>query len=323
MGARRPADDGRYAVVVDRREPGGQDCGVAKIPTLPEWAADDVTAFLDRKAGQRAASTHTLDAYRRDLAQFFAFCSRGGATSVEGIDRRMVRRYLAYLDTIGYARRSVARKASAVRSFFGDQTRRGELPVNPAEQVGRPKLPKTLPSALPQRTMHQLLDSLDGEDPIEIRDRAILEVLYASGMRVAELSSLTVADVEGRDMVRVIGKGDRQRVVPLGDPSVRAITRYLKESRPKLLNGSSDALWIGARGNPLDGRGVRRVVRNRAGTFPHAFRHSFATHLLEGGADLRSVQELLGHIELATTQIYTSVTRDHLKATYERSHPRA
>ncbi len=310
--------------VVDPVHTGGEDYIVAKIPALPDWAAADVTAFLDRKAGQRGASSHTLDAYRRDLAQFFAFCDRGSIAALADVDRRIVRRYLAYLDTIGYARRSVARKASAVRSFFGDVTRRGELPLNPAEQVARPKLPKTLPSALPQRTMHSVLDSINGDDPVEIRDRAILEVLYASGLRVAELVSLTVGDVLGRDQIRVIGKGDRQRVVPLGHPSVRSIHRYLNEARPALARDStSDSLWIGARGGPLDERGIRRIVRRRAGTFPHAFRHSFATHLLEGGADLRSVQELLGHIELATTQIYTSVTRDHLKATYERSHPRA
>ena len=310
--------------VVDPDHTGGEDDVVAKIPALPDWAAADVAAFLDRKAGQRGASSHTLDAYRRDLAQFFAFCDRGGIGALADVDRRIVRRYLAYLDTIGYARRSVARKASAVRSFFGDLTRRGELPLNPAEQVARPKLPKTLPSALPQRTMHSILESINGDDPLEIRDRAVLEVLYASGLRVAELASLTVSDVQGRDQIRVTGKGDRQRVVPLGHPSVRSINRYLNKARPALEgNSTSDSLWIGARGGPLDERGIRRIVRRRAGTFPHAFRHSFATHLLEGGADLRSVQELLGHIELATTQIYTSVTRDHLKATYERSHPRA
>lgn len=297
---------------------------MAKIPHQPEWVVADVAAYLERKAGQRGASLHTLEAYRRDLAQFFAFCDRAGVSDLSSIDRRIVRRYLAYLDTLGYARRSIARKASAVRSFFADLTRRGQLPVNPAEQVARPKLPKTLPAALPQRAMHKVLESIDGDEPLEIRDRAILEVLYASGLRVAELASLRVTDVEGRDMIRVVGKGDRQRVVPLGEPAVRAVARYLDLARPYLAGESAGgALWIGARGGPLDGRGIRRIVRFRAGTFPHAFRHSFATHLLEGGADLRSVQELLGHIELATTQIYTSVTRDHLKAAYERSHPRA
>jgi site-specific recombinase XerD len=275
-------------------------------------------------AGQRGASPHTTEAYRRDLAQFFAFCDRAEAGAVEDVDRRMVRRYLAYLDTLGYARRSIARKASSVRAFFTELTRRGELSVNPAEQVARPKLPKTLPSALPQRTIRTVLDQLDGDDPEDVRDRALLEVLYASGLRVAELASLKVSDVEGRDAIRVVGKGDRQRVVPLGSPAVRAIDRYLHVSRPRLVRDQSgDALWLGSRGGALEARGIRRVVGKRAGTFPHAFRHSFATHLFEGGADLRSVQEMLGHVELGTTQIYTSVTRDHLKATYERSHPRA
>ncbi|MDF1594652.1 MAG: tyrosine-type recombinase/integrase [Acidimicrobiia bacterium] len=297
---------------------------MAKIPPMPGWAAADVAAYLERKASQRGASPHTIDAYRRDLTQFFSFCDRAGISAPSEVDRRIVRRYLAYLDTVGYARRSIARKASAVRAFFADLTRRGALPFNPAEQVARLKLPRTLPSALPQRAMLGVLDALDGDDPLEIRDKAILEVLYASGLRVAELASLRVNDVEGRDMIRVVGKGDRQRIVPLGDPAVRAVDHYLRSVRGQLAgNGAGEALWIGARGGPLDARGIRRIVRRRAGTFPHAFRHSFATHLLEGGADLRSVQELLGHIDLSTTQIYTSVTRDHLKATYERSHPRA
>ncbi len=297
---------------------------MATIPAIPAWAVPDVSAYLERKASQGAASQHTVDAYRRDLAQFLAFADRAQIQDLAAVDRRLVRRYLAYLDTLGYARRSVARKASAVRAFFADLTRRGDLSLNPAEQVARPKLPKTLPSALSQRAIRGVLDSLDGEDPLEVRDRAILEVLYSSGLRVAELAALQASDVEGRDLIRVVGKGNRQRVVPLGHPAMQAVTRYLSAARLELLAGRhGEMLWIGARGGPLDARGIRRVVRRRAGTFPHAFRHSFATHLLEGGADLRSVQELLGHIELATTQIYTSITRDHLKATYERSHPRA
>lgn len=297
---------------------------MAKIPPPPAWAESVVAEYLSFKAAQRGASVHTIDAYRRDLAQFLAFCDRAGVQKVADVDRKLVRRYLAYLDTLGYARRSVARKASAVRAFLGELTRRGELPLNPAEQVARPKLPKSLPSSLPQRSVRGVLESIDGDEPIEVRDRAVLEVLYAAGLRVAELASLRVSDVEDRDVIRVTGKGDRERIVPLGDPAIRAIARYLKWSRPALnVNSAEKALWIGARGGPLDARGIRRIVRQRAGTFPHAFRHSFATHLLEGGADLRSVQELLGHVELATTQIYTAVTRDHLKATYERSHPRA
>ncbi len=296
---------------------------MATIPAVPAWAHEEVDAYLERKTVQRNASPHTVDAYRRDLAQFLAFCDRAGISDLAGVERRTVRRYLAYLDTLGYARRSIVRKASSVRAFFRDLTRRGRLELSPAEQVVSLKIPRTLPSALPQRSMAGLLDALDGDDPVVVRDRAILEVLYASGLRVSELASLRVQDVAGRDLIKVIGKGNRQRMIPLGVPAVRAIDRYLSQARPLLVAGAGDALWVGVRGGALDARGIRRIVRKRAATFPHAFRHSFATHLLEGGADLRSVQELLGHIELGTTQIYTSVTRDHLKATYERTHPRA
>jgi integrase/recombinase XerC len=164
---------------------------------------------------------------------------------------------------------------------------------------------------------------MEGEKPLDLRDRAILEVLYASGMRVSELASLRVNDV-GSDMLRVVGKGSKTRVVPLGRAARQALDAYVAKGRPRLIrDGAGEALWVGVRGGPLGTRGLRRVVQKRLGTFPHALRHSFATHLLEGGADLRTVQELLGHVELATTQIYTSVSRRHLKSTYERSHPRA
>jgi integrase/recombinase XerC len=156
------------------------------------------------------------------------------------------------------------------------------------------------------------------------RDRAIVETLYATGLRVSELAGLRTGDVDDSGLLRVTGKGNKTRVVPVGRPAQRALRQWLLEDRSSLASErAGDALWVGRRGGPLDARGVRRIVHDRVGTFPHALRHSFATHLLEGGADLRSVQELLGHVALGTTQIYTSVTREHLKATYDRSHPRA
>jgi site-specific recombinase XerD len=230
---------------------------------------------------------------------------------------------MAQLTTRGYSRRSVARKLSAIRSFFTDAARRGLLPASPAEGIRQPKRPASLPKALPAQGLAGLLDSLDGDTPLELRDRAILEVLYSSGLRVSELASLSVKDVRS-EMLRIVGKGSKTRVVPLGQAARTALEAYLADGRPQLVGrATGDALWVGVRGGPLDTRGLRRVVQKRLGTFPHALRHSFATHLLEGGADLRTVQELLGHVELATTQIYTSVSRRHLKSTYERSHPRA
>lgn len=304
---------------------GGRDAatmrGMAAIPEMPGWAVEAVDEYLLRLSSQRNLSPHTIAAYRRDLSQFMAFCDGSGVGSVPEIDRALVRRFLAYLDA-EYARRSIARKASAVRAFFTDQTRRGLLEVNPSERLGTLRRPKTLPHALPVRTVRAILDGLVGDDPPTLRDRALLEMLYATGLRVAEAAALRVDDVVDAEFLRVVGKGAKERVVPLGAPARRALQTYLERGRPKL-SPRTDTLWVGVRGGPLGVRGIRRAVEARAGTFPHAFRHSFATHLLEGGADLRAVQELLGHVELGTTQTYTAITREHLKATYERSHPRA
>ncbi|MDP8958746.1 MAG: tyrosine-type recombinase/integrase [Actinomycetota bacterium] len=298
--------------------------GVAAIPELPAWAEDDVVDYLRRLADERRLSPHSVAAYHRDLAQFLAFCHRAGLQSLEEVDRRLARRYLAHLDTRGYARRSVGRKAAAVAAFFADAVRRQRLPDNPAAAVGRPRPPRTLPKALPRHAVEALFESLEGQEPADLRDLALLELLYATGLRVSELATLRVDDVSRGDFLRVTGKGGRARAVPVGRPAREALERYLQLARPRLAGPAvGDALWVGGRGGPLGVRGIRHAVRRRAGTFPHALRHSFATHLLEGGADLRAVQELLGHVELATTQLYTSVTRDHLKATYERSHPRA
>jgi integrase/recombinase XerC len=263
-------------------------------------------------------------AYRRDLAQFFDYADRAGTSSFKSVDRRQVRRFLAFLSTRNYARRSVARKASAVRSFFDDAARRGLVAASPVAAMGQPKRPRTLPRPLPAKTLGDLLDAISGEEPVDLRDRALVELLYATGLRVGELAQLTLTDLRDGDFIRVMGKGDKERVAPVGMAARRALDAYLARGRPELAGpDSGSAVFVGVRGGQLDARGMRRVVRQRLGTFPHALRHSFATHLLERGADLRSVQELLGHAELASTQIYTSVTREHLKATYDRSHPRA
>ena len=294
------------------------------LAEFPEWCRDDVDGFLIRLESQCGLAANSVSAYTSDLRQFFGFVDQRNIHSAAAIDRIDIRAFLAHLDSLGYARRSVARKASAVRSFFSDALHRGELPTNPTDGLSRPKAHVTLPKALTQRATATMLDAIDGHEPRDLRDRAILETLYASGMRVSELAGLAVSDVEGRDRVVVRGKGDRDRVVPLGAQARHAIARYLESGRPTLVrHRMTSALWIGGRGANMEPRSIRRVVRSRAGTFPHALRHSFATHLLEGGADLSSVQQLLGHVELGTTQIYTAVTRHHLRDTYDRSHPRA
>ncbi len=286
--------------------------------------ADAVADFVHRIEVERGLSSHTVEAYERDLGQFVEFGERLGAVDVVDVTRRMIRRYMSQLTTRGYARRSIARKTSAIRSFFTDAARRGAVPVNPAEGVRQPRRPASLPKALPARGLGDMLDEIVGEEPADLRDRAILEVLYSSGLRVSELTSLQVGDVGSGELLRVVGKGGKARVVPINRSARDCVATYLKKARPVLAGDQAySALWVGVRGGPLDTRGVRRIVQRRLGTFPHALRHSFATHLLEGGADLRSVQELLGHVELATTQIYTAVSRRHLRSTYERSHPRA
>ena len=284
-----------------------------------------VSAYLRRLHVERGLSPHTIEAYTSDLEQFTVLCDRLGIEDIADVDRRTVRRFLAQLSTRGYAPRTVARKASAVRAFLADAAKRGLIPANPAAGIVQPKRPERLPKAIPANSLGRVLDDLDGDDPVEVRDRAILELLYGTGIRVSELAALTVQDVaNGQAFLRVLGKGHKQRDIPIGDKARAALDTYLEQGRPALVSElAGTMLWVGVRGGPLDARGVRRVVSARVGTFPHAMRHSFATHLLEGGADLRSVQGLLGHTELGTTEIYTAVTKEHLRNTYERSHPRA
>lgn len=294
-----------------------------RVPELPEFASDQVEAYLRRLADHRGLSANTVAAYRRDLSQFFDYCARAGLRSVDEATRRLARRYLAFLDTRGYSRRSMSRKASAARTFYADGVRRGSLTVNPFDGVARPKSSKTLPHALPQRSLATVLEQFDASEPVGLRDLAIIEMLYATGLRVSELAQLTIDDA-GADTVTVVGKGGKNRRVPVGTPAQRAVDAYLEGGRSQLAGKDAGlALWVGVRGGPMGTRAIRRVVSNRMATFPHALRHSFATHLLEGGADLRTVQDLLGHTDLATTQIYTAVTRKHLRGTYDRSHPRA
>jgi site-specific recombinase XerD len=290
---------------------------------VPLWARAQVADYLNRMRDQRGLSSNTIDAYRRDLAQFLDFCDRGGVDGLNSVERRIARRYLAFLNTLGYSRATMSRKASSVRAFFADAVMHAKAPVNPFEGVSTPKLGKPLPHAVPARALSAAIDSIDTSEPAGIRDKAIIETLYATGLRISELASMRLRDAAG-DTVVVTGKGSKKRMVPVGKPAQHALDLYLREARPRLAGvDAGDALWVGVRGRPMGPRSLRRSVTGRVATFPHAVRHSFATHLLEGGADLRTVQDLLGHTDLATTQIYTAVTRKHLRGTYDRSHPRA
>lgn len=293
------------------------------ITAPPGWSAEYIALFISYHLESRGLSQHTQDAYRRDLSTFFVFCDEGGLDRLADVDRRVIRGWVAGLDGGGYARTSIARKVSAVRTFFEFCVRRGLVTANPAIGVNTARPSRPLPHALPARTVAEAIESVAGDDPESLRDRALLELLYSTGVRVSEVVGLTVGDVE-RDLVTVLGKGHRERAVPVGRPARDALNRWLGNGRPCFAKDPTQtALFLGVRGGALDTRGVRRILQRRMASFPHALRHSFATHLLEGGADLRTVQELLGHVDLSTTQIYTSVTRDHLRNTYDRSHPRA
>jgi site-specific recombinase XerD len=297
---------------------------MARVPAPPRWVAAALDDYLGRLESERNLSPHTVDAYRRDLSQFFDYADRGEVGSLDAVTRTTVRRFVAFLSTRRYARRSISRKVSVVRSFFADAAKHGLVAANPAEGVATPNRRQSLPRAVPSRSLGALLDQLSGDDPESLRDRAVIELLYGSGLRVSELSSLRITDVRDGSFLRVKGKGSKDRAVPVGGKARAALDAYLARGRPSMAGDTAGTrLFVGSRGGPLDSRGLRRVVRKRLGTYPHALRHSFATHMLEHGADLRAVQELLGHADLATTQIYTSVTREHLRATYDRSHPRA
>lgn len=280
--------------------------------------------YLDRLRVERGLAENTLSAYASDLNGFVTFARRCGVTHSSEIDRRLIRRHVASLTTRGYAPRTIARKVSAIRVFLDDLVNVGVIESNPAVGVAHPKLPGTLPRSIPQQALSEVLEKLDGVDAISLRDRALLETLYGTGLRVAEIVSLTTEAIESTAFIAVSGKGNKDRNVPVAGAARRALDAYLRLGRPRLATKkSSDALWLSRSGLPLGTRGVRRIVQMHLSTYPHALRHSYATHLLENGADLRSVQDLLGHAELATTQIYTAVTRKHMTETYERSHPRA
>lgn len=291
---------------------------------------DDLASFLRSLEGERGVSVHTLAAYRRDIRQFLGFLQSSGIPDWHEVTAQVARRYVAHLDR-RYARAAVARNLSALRTLFRYLYREGRVARNPLALIAAPKQPRRLPKFLSTDEMAAMLGAPDPLTPAGLRDRALLEVLYATGMRVGELVSLHVRDLSLSDELRILGKGRRERIVLLGTAARDALARYLEEGRPRLLRGRDPgAVFLNARGGRLSDRGVRLVVDRyiRAVAFdrrisPHVLRHTFATHLLDGGADLRTVQELLGHVNLSTTQIYTHVSRDWLKKVYDRAHPRA
>ena len=310
---------------------------------LPEEMALALATFERHLRSERGLSPHTVRAYLGDISALLAYACADQECGLAEVDIAVLRGWLGTQHHAGQARSTIARRAASARAFTAFAHRRGWLDHDSGAQLGTPKVHKHLPEVLGQEQMANVLREsagAPGGDPlaaaVELRDVAIMELLYAAGIRVSELCGLDVGDIDvSRRTARVLGKRNKERVVPIGIPAMRAIARWQDHGRPVVLcdasrPGAAAALFLGVKGGRIDQRAVRRVVHARiaaAGsvpdTGPHGLRHTAATHMLEGGADLRSVQEMLGHASLATTQIYTHVSIDRLMSVYEQAHPRA
>lgn len=290
-----------------------------------------IEGFLDRLWAERGLSEHTLAAYRSDLQRFCEFLVPREET-LQQVSGETIRQYLEKRQQAGMAKTSTARTLSALRRFYGDLVRRGELESDPLARIKPPKLNRKIPDTLSESQVSALLDEPDREDPLELRDAAMLELLYATGLRVSELVSLQLEQLGLRQgVVRVTGKGSKERLVPVGEAALDLLTLYLRQSRPRLLAGrDSDVLFPSSRGIMMQRQTFWHRIKLyavRAGISSsisaHTLRHAFATHLLNHGADLRVVQLLLGHSDLSTTQIYTHVAQARLQQLHETHHPRA
>jgi len=298
---------------------------------LPDPMRSAVDAFARHLASERGRSTHTVRAYVADVVSLLDHAGRMGCAGPDDLDLGVLRSWLARLRTTGAARSSLARRAAAARTFTAWAHRDGLLARDAGAQLASPKARRELPGVLRDDQAATLVTTPAGDDPLPLRDRLVLELLYATGIRVSELCGLDLDDVDrSRHLVRVLGKGAKERSVPYGQPAEESLDAWLRRGRPVLATArSGPALLLGARGGrlqPTTARGVVSRYAQAAGlphVSPHGLRHSAATHLLEGGADLRSVQELLGHAALSSTQIYTHVSIDRLRNAYRQAHPRA
>jgi integrase/recombinase XerC len=293
----------------------------------------EVDAYTDYLRVEKNASLYTINHYVADIHEFVAFMKQHQINSLAAVSSLHGRAFLARLVGQGLKRRSISRKLSSLRSFYRFLMREGAVTQNPFQSVSTPKVEKKLPSFLYPQEIERLLTAPDPNTPLGQRDRLIFELLYASGIRVSELVTLKVNAINlGLGVALVFGKGAKERYVPIGSYAVEAIRDYLSQARPRLLAGKQDTgqLLLNYRGEPLSDRSVRRLVDKyveetalHLTISPHTFRHTFATHMLNGGADLRTVQELLGHVNISTTQIYTHVTKERLRQVYDSAHPRA
>lgn len=293
-----------------------------------------VADFADHLTLERGLSAHTVRAYRSDLAQLTAFATSRGVADVAAVDLELLRDWLWLGSRSGLAKSTLARRSAAARAFGAWLRRTGLIEVDAAARLKAPKADKHLPRVLSREEMDRILAALAGRavtgDPVALRDLAIVELLYASALRVSEVAGLDLPGLDlGRLTVRVLGKGSKERVVPFGVPAQRALVGYLERGRPRLAVGPTSAVFLGALGARIGTRAIYATVSSLLSGLPggaagpHTLRHTAATHLLDGGADLRAVQELLGHASLATTQLYTHVSTERLAQSYRSAHPRA
>jgi integrase/recombinase XerD len=288
--------------------------------------------FQDYLALEQGVSVRTSEAYKRDLERFATYASIKGAKSPSDVGAKTLREYIYHLKDLGLAPASIRRNVSAVRSYFRFLLGEGHVVRDPSERLETPKRWRTLPEVLSADEVGRLIAAPSLDERLAFRDRAMLELAYGAGLRVSEWISLGIRDVLLEEhLVRVFGKGSKERLVPIGRSAIGAIAMYLRELRPSLEKGEGKGtLFLSARGKPLSRMGAWKILRKyveRAGIVkrvsPHTLRHSFATHLLEGGADLRAVQEMLGHADISTTQIYTHVDREYLRSVHRQFHPRS
>lgn len=291
-----------------------------------------IQEFIDYLGHEKGLATNTLESYSRDLKQYYGFLSGDSTASLENASQSTIVAYLMHLRKQGKATATIARRLAALKAFYQFLVKENYVATDPTGDLSSPKLERKLPKVLTVSEVERLLNQPDLSTPAGKRDKAMMELLYATGIRVSELVNLNLLDVDLKEgFVRCTGKGSKERVVPMGEIAISALKTYLENARPKLVTDPKEkALFVNHHGKRLTRQGFWKIVKKYAAQAqirkeitPHTLRHSFATHLLENGADIRAVQEMLGHADISTTQIYTHVTKDRLKDVYAKSHPRA
>lgn len=290
-----------------------------------------VKQYIDYIAIEKGLSPNTLQSYERDLTNYIQFLTEQGITDLASTDRIQITAYLQQLHMKNRSTSTISRNLSSIRNFYQFLQRERIIPTNPAELMETPKVEKRLPKVLSSTDIDKMLSKIESVDPVDIRDRAMLELMYATGMRVSELVNVKIHDINlNMGFVRCFGKGSKERIIPIGQKAIQALWLYMDKVRPHFDQKQVDYLFLNKRGEAITRQTFWKIIKKRAQqagipkrVTPHTMRHSFATHLLENGADLRAVQEMLGHADISTTQIYTQVTKSRIKHVYDKAHPRA